>query len=75
MEPLLSLREELDLALREVLGELAPGLAEEDLSRAVFGPTKSPEHGDVATNAAMLFSKALGRKPRDMGEELAAKLA
>ncbi len=74
MELLLSLREEMDSALREALEVLVPGLGEESISRAVFGPTKSPEHGDLATNAAMVFSKEHGRKPREMGEELAARL-
>lgn len=75
MEVTLSLREELDAVLREALGQLAPSLGEEDLQRAVFGATKAPEHGDLAANAAMVFCKELGRKPRELGEELAGLLA
>ena len=34
-----------------------------------------PDMGDYSTNAAMLLSKSLGRKPRDVADELAPALA
>jgi len=36
--------------------------------------TKSREHGDFATNAALLLAKAAGRKPRDIAVALVAAL-
>jgi arginyl-tRNA synthetase len=33
-----------------------------------------PEHGDWSTNAALVAAKPLGRNPRDVAEELAARL-
>ena len=36
--------------------------------------TRSREHGDFATNAAMLLTKVAGRKPRDVAEALVAAL-
>jgi arginyl-tRNA synthetase len=45
-----------------------------DLSRVVVEPTRDPAHGDLATNAALVLSKELKRKPRDLAEEIAARL-
>ena len=36
--------------------------------------TRSREHGDFATNAAMLLTKVAGRKPRDVADALVAAL-
>ncbi|WP_250628054.1 arginine--tRNA ligase [Pinirhizobacter soli] len=36
--------------------------------------TRSREHGDFATNVAMLLTKAAGRKPREVAETLVAAL-
>ncbi len=36
--------------------------------------TKNRDHGDFATNAALLLAKAAGRKPRDLATELVAAL-
>jgi arginyl-tRNA synthetase len=38
-------------------------------------PPKDPSHGDLATNAAMVFAKAAGRKPRELAERIAPLLA
>jgi len=37
-------------------------------------PPRDPLHGDMATNAAMVLAKAVGKKPRDIAEALAARL-
>ena len=37
-------------------------------------PPRDPSHGDLATNAAMVLSKAAGMKPRDLAEKIAAGL-
>lgn len=41
-------------------------------AKAVVEAAKDPEHGDVATNLAMLLAKPLHRAPRDIAAELAA---
>jgi arginyl-tRNA synthetase len=53
------------------LGVLPSGI---DLSRVVVEPTKDPAHGDMATNAAMVLAKEAKTKPRDLAEQIAARL-
>jgi arginyl-tRNA synthetase len=38
-------------------------------------PPRDLSHGDLSTNAAMVLSKLVGKKPRDLAEPLAAALA
>src|SRR5260221_12007051 len=45
-----------------------------DLSRVVVEPPRDPAHGDMATNAAMVLAKEARTKPRDLAEQLAARL-
>jgi arginyl-tRNA synthetase len=45
-----------------------------DLGRVLVEPPRDPAHGDLATNAAMVLSKAAGRPPRALAETLAAAL-
>jgi arginyl-tRNA synthetase len=45
-----------------------------DLSRVVVEPPRDPSHGDMATNAAMVLAKEAKTKPRDLAEQIAAKL-
>jgi len=45
-----------------------------DTARITVEPPRDAAHGDAATNAAMLLSKAAGMKPRDLAEKLAKKL-
>ena len=52
-------------------GDLPQGL---DLSRVKVEPPKEAAHGDMATNAAMVLSKAAGKNPRQLGEILVAKM-
>lgn len=40
-------------------------------AKAVIEPSRDPRHGDLATNIAMMLAKPLGRKPRDIADELA----
>ncbi|MEO3430306.1 arginine--tRNA ligase [Pelagibius sp. CAU 1746] len=53
-------------------GELPSGL---DTARVAVEPPRERGHGDLSTNAAMVLAKAAGRKPRDLAEALAARLA
>ncbi len=52
-------------------GDIPQGL---DLSRVTVEPPKDASHGDMATNAAMVLSKAAGKNPRQLGEALAVRL-
>jgi arginyl-tRNA synthetase len=45
-----------------------------DLSRVVVEPPRDAAHGDMATNAAMVLAKEARAKPRDLAEQIAAKL-
>ncbi|WP_414897563.1 arginine--tRNA ligase [Rhodovulum sp. YEN HP10] len=53
-------------------GALPAGL---DLSNVAVEPPRDAAHGDMATNAAMVLARPAGRKPRDIAEALAARLA
>ncbi|MEQ8697147.1 MAG: arginine--tRNA ligase [Bauldia litoralis] len=46
----------------------------DDLSKLSVEPPRDPEHGDIATNAAMVLSKPAGMKPRDLAGLLAPEL-
>jgi arginyl-tRNA synthetase len=48
--------------------------ADLDLSRVVVEPPRDPAHGDMATNAAMVLAKEARTKPRDLAEQIAARL-
>jgi arginyl-tRNA synthetase len=45
-----------------------------DQSRIVVEPPREAAHGDLATNAAMVLAKDAGRKPRELAEQIVAKL-
>ena len=45
-----------------------------DLSRVGVEPPRDASHGDVATNAAMVLSKPLGKNPRALAEEIMAQI-
>ncbi len=44
------------------------------IGRIVVEPPRDPTHGDMATNAAMVLAKDAGKKPRELAENIAAKL-
>jgi arginyl-tRNA synthetase len=48
--------------------------ADADLSRIVVEPPRDPDHGDMATNAAMVLAKDAGQKPRELAEKSAERL-
>jgi arginyl-tRNA synthetase len=48
--------------------------ADADLSRIVVEPPRDPDHGDMATNAAMVLAKDAGQKPRELAEKIAERL-
>jgi arginyl-tRNA synthetase len=62
------------------VGRIVTGLAAEaglpvpDLSRIAVEPPRDASHGDLAVNAAMVLAKDFKAKPRDLAENIAAKL-
>jgi arginyl-tRNA synthetase len=65
------LRDALERCVHELLAEAgfagdAPGFQ--------LDPPRSAEHGDFACNAALVLTKPLRRKPREIAEQLATKL-
>ncbi|GAB6054171.1 arginine--tRNA ligase [Magnetospira thiophila] len=52
-------------------GVLPTGL---DLSRLSVEPPRDPAHGDISTNAALVLSKTVGMKPRDLAAIIAERL-
>ncbi len=64
---------EIEKALQamQAAGELPAGL---NFSGLTAEPPRDAAHGDIATNAAMMLSKAAGRKPRDIAEALLVHL-
>jgi arginyl-tRNA synthetase len=61
----------LDRALAEEAGRLAGG---EPPAVELTRPAR-PEHGDLATSAALVIARQAGRPPREIAEQLAAALA
>jgi arginyl-tRNA synthetase len=68
--------------IRTLVGETLGALADEgalprglDLAGVTVEPPRDPAHGDMATNAAMVLAKQAGRKPREIAEMLAPRLA
>ena len=51
------------------------GVALPDGLRITVEPPRDASHGDLATNAAMLLSKVFASRPRDLAEEIAARLS
>ena len=41
---------------------------------AMVKPTQDSKHGDYQANCAMSLAKALGKKPRDIAQEIVARL-
>ena len=55
--------------------DLPSPLSDQDLARITVESPRDPAHGDLATNAAMVLSKPLGMKPRDLADQISAALA
>ena len=49
--------------------------SEIDTASVVVEPPRDPAHGDLATNAALVLAKPLGRPPRELADALARILA
>ncbi|MBV6458025.1 MAG: Arginine--tRNA ligase [Fimbriimonadaceae bacterium] len=71
------IRDALAAAVSAVLAELRSTgqVPDGEYGEASIDEPKNPEHGDYATNAAMVWSKVAGKNPRELGERVAAGLA
>ncbi|HXF90075.1 MAG TPA: arginine--tRNA ligase [Xanthobacteraceae bacterium] len=58
----------------EKLAEAGAFAKPADLSRVVVEPPRDAEHGELATNAAMVLAKEVGWKPQDLARGLATEL-
>ena len=67
---MLLVKQELLAALASTLESLSPGAG----GKAAFESPKVAAHGDFASTAAMQLAKPLGRKPRELADELSAAL-
>ena len=56
------------------LRALLPDLPDESAARVLVEPPRDPAHGDMATNAALVVSKAARTPPARLAAELAARL-
>jgi arginyl-tRNA synthetase len=74
MNPHKFIRDEILKALDGLVaeGKLTGGL---DTTRVNVEPPREAQHGDLATNAAMVLAKPAGLKPVDLAKALVAKLA
>ena len=53
-------------------GEIPSGL---DLGLVSVEPCRNKEHGDVATNAALVLAKPSGQRPQELAQSLATRLS
>jgi arginyl-tRNA synthetase len=60
-------------AAERLVRQLDPGQLAR-LDAATLAPSKAPEHGDFASNAALVLAKPLGRAPRDLARQLIEEL-
>ncbi|VTU36925.1 arginine--tRNA ligase [Variovorax sp. RA8] len=67
---MLLVKQELLAALANTLESLSPGSG----AKAVFESPKVAAHGDLACTAAMQLAKPLGRKPRELAEDISTAL-
>ena len=67
---MLLVKQELLAALATTLESFSPGAG----GKAAFESPKVAAHGDFASTAAMQLAKPLGRKPRELAEDLSAAL-
>jgi arginyl-tRNA synthetase len=67
MNLLQSLQQQFQSALHDLVPDPAPYVA-------MVKPAQDPRHGDYQANCAMALAKALGRKPRDIAQEIVSLL-
>src|ERR1041385_696692 len=61
------LQDKFRAALKDLVADVEPYVA-------MIKATQDPKHGDYQANCAMSMAKALGKKPRDIAEEIVNRL-
>ena len=61
-------------ALAEQLERIAKRLSSDDVANVELSRPRSAEHGDVATNLALMLAKRLGQPPRKVAEQIVGEL-
>src|SRR3954469_12020116 len=64
----------LQIAQNEFRQALTGVVADPEPYVAMVRPTQDPKHGDYQANFAMPLAKTLGKKPRDIAQDVAARL-
>src|SRR4051794_20965839 len=59
----------------DALRQTVPDLPEDVANRVEVSPAREPQHGDMATNAAMVSAKAARQPPAKLAQSLAAALS
>jgi arginyl-tRNA synthetase len=74
LDPTVDLLRAVHARVLEAVAAEVPGLDPAVAARVETSAARDPQHGDLATNAAMIATKAAGRPPRPLAEALAARL-
>lgn len=70
-----TIKESLNKLLAEIVSEMAGDkVSSLPMDRLLFGPPKAPEHGDLATSAALVLTKPLARPTLELAESIARSL-
>jgi arginyl-tRNA synthetase len=64
-----------EIVRERIAGALDGLVPAAELGRLTVEPPRDPTHGDVATNAAMVLSKAAGKKPRELADAIVQRLS
>src|SRR3974390_2326677 len=67
----MNLLHQIQAKFRAALTGLVPGV---EPYVAMLKPTQDAKHGDYQANCAMSLAKAVGKKPRDLAQEIAARI-
>src|SRR5437588_13103839 len=63
------------LVIQEKIRAALAGLTDQpEHYAAMVKPTQDPKHGDYQANCAMSLAKVLGKKPRDLAQEIVQRL-
>ena len=61
---------EIKTSIHKVVHSVFPQVSESTLARLTVEPPRDASHGDMATNAAMILAKEVGKSPRDVANAL-----
>lgn len=69
------MKNDIDELIELALTELYPELSlSNDNSLCLVDKTRDPQHGDFASNVALIYAKQLGKKPRDLAQSIVKQI-